>query len=616
MRLHFDCPAPTVSCKQHDPRLVLGNFRLPALATALFALLFATDAVAAQFTLTWSDNSQNESGFRIERATGSSGKFEQIATTKANVTRYVDTNLAASTLYRYRVRAYNGSGTSAYSNTVSGTTAAAGANTAPTISSLENRTIAKNGTTGSIAFTIGDAQTSAAKLSVSGKSSNTAVVASSGIKFGGSDGNRTITVKPVSNASGSSTITVSVSDGKLTASRSFTVKVSGKNGTPTISDITDRSVQAGVSSGAIKFTVADAESAATKLTVTATSSNQTLVPNSRLKLGGSGATRTLTFTPQTGKSGTATITVRVSDGSLSASDTFAVTVGTSTKPASSSGSNSAPTISSISNRAIPANGDSGAIAFTLGDADTPAAKLTVTRSSSNKTLVPVNNIILGGSGTNRTVTVRPVNNSTGTATITLEVSDGSLRRSTSFTVTVAMELTFGDIGSPAQSGSQSISGSRIEVRAGGADIGGKKDQFRFGREYITGDSELIVRVSSLTKTHGGAMAGLMYRGSLTADAPYVFLAVTPSEGVSLSYRSKAKAGAATRRTERGTAPRWLRLSRTGDTFYAYHSTDGKTWDFVESVKVDLPNTARVGLAVCSHAASKRTTAVFEKLSLD
>lgn len=607
MRSHFVRLLPARCCKSHERS---PDLTPSALLAACLALLFATSAPAAQFTLTWSDNSSNESGFRIERATGSSGSFSQIATTGANVTRYVDSNLPASTLYRYRVRAYNSAGNSSYSNTVSGTTPAAGSNTAPTISSLSNRTIAEDGTTGAITFTIEDSQTSAGNLTVSGSSSNTTLVPTSGITFGGSGSSRTVTVRPAANATGTATITVRASDGSLSASRSFTLTVTAVNDAPTISTIADRTVQTGVSSGTIGFTVADPETSASRLTVTVSSSNQTLLPNSRLTLGGSGGSRTLSFTPQAGRTGTATVTVRASDGSLSGSESFVVTVG------SSSGTNTAPTISSISNRTIAANGSSGAITFTIGDGQTSASKLTLSRSSSNTALVPTNNIVFGGSGANRTVTVTPLNNSTGTATITVTVSDGSAQRSISFTVTVALALTFGDIGSPALSGSQSISGSRMEVRAAGNDIGGTRDQFRFGRAYIEGDSELIVRVSSLTKTHAGAMAGLMYRGSLSADAPFVFLCVTPSNGVSLRYRSKAKASGATRRTESGAAPRWLRLTRTGDTFYAYHSADGKTWDFVESVKVDLPNSARIGLAVCSRSTSARTTAVFEQLSLD
>jgi len=62
--------------------------------------------------------------------------------------------------------------------------------------------------------------------------------------------------------------------------------------------------------------------------------------------------------------------------------------------------------------------------------------LTVTVSSSNPTLVPVANVVVGGTGVNRTVTVTPVASLVGTATITLTVGDGVSTASDTFVVTV------------------------------------------------------------------------------------------------------------------------------------------------------------------------------------
>jgi Galactose oxidase-like, Early set domain/Fibronectin type III domain/Kelch motif len=83
--------------------------------------LTATAASSSQINLSWSDNSSNETGFKVERA--KNGKaFKQIAAVGANITTYADTGLRASTTYRYRVRAYNGAGNSNYSNIASATT--------------------------------------------------------------------------------------------------------------------------------------------------------------------------------------------------------------------------------------------------------------------------------------------------------------------------------------------------------------------------------------------------------------------------------------------------------------------------------------------------------------
>ncbi|MBI3031702.1 MAG: fibronectin type III domain-containing protein, partial [Candidatus Rokubacteria bacterium] len=79
-------------------------------------------ADAAQLTLTWADNSDNEDGFRIERKIGTGGTFGEIATVGANVITYVDPGLGAATTYCYRLLAYNTAGASPYSNEACGTT--------------------------------------------------------------------------------------------------------------------------------------------------------------------------------------------------------------------------------------------------------------------------------------------------------------------------------------------------------------------------------------------------------------------------------------------------------------------------------------------------------------
>lgn len=82
--------------------------------------LTATVVSSSQINLNWTDNANNETGFKIERKIA--GFFTQIDTVGANVTSYSDTGLDPSTTYTYRVRAYNDEGDSAYSNDASDTT--------------------------------------------------------------------------------------------------------------------------------------------------------------------------------------------------------------------------------------------------------------------------------------------------------------------------------------------------------------------------------------------------------------------------------------------------------------------------------------------------------------
>jgi hypothetical protein len=69
--------------------------------------------------LAWTDNSTNESGFRIERCRGRScTAFSVIGQTGTNVNTYRDTGVSPDTRYRYRVRAWNAAGSSGSSNVV------------------------------------------------------------------------------------------------------------------------------------------------------------------------------------------------------------------------------------------------------------------------------------------------------------------------------------------------------------------------------------------------------------------------------------------------------------------------------------------------------------------
>jgi hypothetical protein len=304
-------------------------------------------------------------------------------------------------------------------------------NQTPTISAISDQVGTLNQASGPIGFTINDPETLANSLVLSVTSSATSLVPNANIVFGGNGQNRTLTITPAANQTGSTLITVSVSDGTNVASSSFnfTIQQPGINNAPTISAINNQAVALNQATAAIPFTIGDAETAATKLTLSASSSSTTVVPNANIVLGGSGASRTVKVTPAANQSGSAQITISVSDGTNSASSSFTVTV----QPAAG---NTAPTISAIANQTVTANQATAAIGFTIGDAETAAGNLTVSGSSSSTTLVPNGNIVFGGSGANRTVKVTPAANQTGSAQITVSVSDGTASASSVFTVTV------------------------------------------------------------------------------------------------------------------------------------------------------------------------------------
>jgi len=103
------------------------DYSLTATATTLaipdVPLYLATNTLSStEITLSWTDASSNETGFKIERSPNGVIFWTQIATVSANVTSYSDTGLDPDTKYYYRIRTYNAAGNSDYSNVDNSTT--------------------------------------------------------------------------------------------------------------------------------------------------------------------------------------------------------------------------------------------------------------------------------------------------------------------------------------------------------------------------------------------------------------------------------------------------------------------------------------------------------------
>ena len=75
---------------------------------------------AAQLNLDWVDNSGGQAGFIIQRATGTTGTYAQVAQTPVGVESYSDATVSSGTTYCYRVAAVNSAGTSSFSNPACG----------------------------------------------------------------------------------------------------------------------------------------------------------------------------------------------------------------------------------------------------------------------------------------------------------------------------------------------------------------------------------------------------------------------------------------------------------------------------------------------------------------
>ncbi|MEO7385684.1 MAG: hypothetical protein ABIX37_01980, partial [Gammaproteobacteria bacterium] len=175
-----------------------------------------------------------------------------------------------------------------------------------------------------------------------------------------------------------------------------------------------------------------------------------------------------------------------------------------------------------------------------------------------------------------------------------------------------------DVGSVAAAGSVTRSGTSFTVRGSGADIWGTADEFRFAQRLLTGDGDLIARVTSLTNTDPWAKAGLMIRESLAPGSRYALVMMTPgSNGASFHYRTATGGSAAPPNSaDKVTAlPRWLKVSRRGNVVTGYLSADGLSWTMRGSVTLALPATVYTGLAVTSHNDGTLATGAFASVQV-
>ena len=99
-------------------KITVATSTVPNIPSNLVALLTGS----TQITLFWTDNSNNESGFKVERTLDPAGTWNQITSVSQNITTFVNNNLAEGAQYYYRVRAYNSIGNSDYSNEANATT--------------------------------------------------------------------------------------------------------------------------------------------------------------------------------------------------------------------------------------------------------------------------------------------------------------------------------------------------------------------------------------------------------------------------------------------------------------------------------------------------------------
>ena len=106
----------------------------------------------------------------------------------------------------------------------------------------------------------------------------------------------------------------------------------------------------------------------------------------------------------------------------------------------------------------------------------------------------------------------------------------------------------------------------------------------------------------------------MIRESTCANSPQALMDVTPGSGAEFIRRGTTGGLAVASIVAGITAPQWLRLVRTGNTFTAYRSANGVSWMVVGADTIVMATSVYVGLAVSSHADGTLCAAEFNEVS--
>ena len=266
-------------------------------------------------------------------------------------------------------------------------------NSPPSLSVIGNRSLSEDGSL-NVALSATDADADSLTYSLGANSA----------ALGASISGTTLSINPTADFNGSGTLVVNVTDGEDTDSETITVTVTPVNDTPVLASIGTQTVN---------------EESSTSITLSASDvdgdSLTYQLDSATAALGATVSGNTLSINPTTDFTGSGSVTVSVSDGSLSDSETFTVTV---------NNINDAPVLTAVSDLTIPED-TSTTITLTATDIDGDSLTFSAVSADTGVATVAV-------SGSTLTVTAATANSATTTITVT--VSDGTLTADTSFSV--------------------------------------------------------------------------------------------------------------------------------------------------------------------------------------
>lgn len=170
--------------------------------------------------------------------------------------------------------------------------------------------------------------------------------------------------------------------------------------------------------------------------------------------------------------------------------------------------------------------------------------------------------------------------------------------------TLPKDWTADALGEPKQTGTVVFDGTGWVITSGGGTFHEAADSFYYvAGPVASGDVTVTFRADAYTEANAYGVAGAMFRGGRSPDAPFVALGVRVDNSVAIMYR--AKPGEPAKSTQdwiQGSTAKWLRLTRNGDKFRGFFSTRAQPGpsDWVEVVPppaIALGDAPTLGLAI-------------------
>jgi hypothetical protein len=211
----------------------------------------------------------------------------------------------------------------------------------------------------------------------------------------------------------------------------------------------------------------------------------------------------------------------------------------------------------------------------------------------------------GSTGLNSFV-VRATDSASATADATLQITVEGL----------PLPWVAADIGTGMLAGSTSHNAGSFTVAGSGA-ISGTSDRLHFAYQTLTGDGEIIARITNLQNTGSSSRVGVMIRDTLAPNSKQAFMGMTSSGAYRWVRRTTTGGSTSSTNSSTGTVPNtWVRLVRSGTTITAYKSTNGTSWTTVGSLtNTTFGSTCYIGLAVGSGSTTTLNTSQFGNVSV-